>query len=343
MLESKISQYKNYSVTDFVWDEHFIAWCKNRPEADPELWKNVLEMYPELEETIADARDFLLQVTIKDQLPSAEQLQKMWQRIENELPQDRPTGGLVRKLRGLQVAAIMLLTAGVGVFAYYTTPKDEKISTQYAEIKKLELPDHSAITLNANSAIRYAKEWDASKPREVWLTGEAYFEIAHLHKGPAPVKPGERFIVHTPGVDVEVLGTSFNVNSRNGAAQITLTSGSIELKFADKKLNKILMKPGDLVKYSKVSRKIEKQTANPVTASAWKEHRWEFDNTSLKEVLQLLKDNYGLEAKVEDPALWNKTLSGTISSDDTELLVKGLSVLLNIQIEQKGKTLLLKN
>jgi ferric-dicitrate binding protein FerR (iron transport regulator) len=341
-MESKISQYKNYSVTDFVWDDGFIAWCKNKPEADPELWKSVLKMYPEQEETIADAQRFLLQVTIKDQLPAAEQLQRMWQRIERELPEAKPAGW-VRMLGRLQSAAVVLLTVGVGVFAYHNSSTDETVSTQYAEIKKLELPDHSIITLNANSVIRYAKEWDASKPREVWLTGEAYFEIAHLHKGTAPVKPGEQFIVHASGVDVEVLGTSFNVNSRHEVAQVTLTSGSIELKFTDQKLNKILMKPGEVVKYSKVSQKLEKQAANPVTTSAWKEHRWEFDNTSLKEVLQLLKDDYGLEAKVEDPALWNKTLSGTISSDDTELLIKGLSVLLDIQIEQNGKTLLLKN
>jgi ferric-dicitrate binding protein FerR (iron transport regulator) len=243
----------------------------------------------------------------------------------------------------MQIAAVVLLTVGVGVLAYYTSSTEEKISTQYAEIKKLQLPDHSTITLNAHSVIRYDKKWDTSKPREVWLTGEAYFEVAHLHKGTAPVKPGERFIVHANGVDVEVLGTSFSINNRHEAAQIILTSGSIELKFTDKKINNILMKPGEMVKYTKASQKIEKQTAGPLTTSAWKEHRLEFDQTSLKEVLQLLKDDYGLEATVEDPELWNKTISGTISSDSTDLVIKGLSVLLDINIEQKNQTLILKH
>jgi ferric-dicitrate binding protein FerR (iron transport regulator) len=341
-MNSKISKYKDYSVQDFVLDVDFIAWCRQMPEADADLWLTVLAKYPKQGKNITDARKFLLRATIKDQLFTAEQKQRIWESIGRELGFAKPKS-IVRKFIWLRVAAVALLMIVAGVLAYYNYPRDKEETTQYAEIKHIELPDHSKITLNANSVIRYAQQWDIGKPREVWLTGEAYFEIAHLHKGTVPVKPGERFIVHASGVDVEVLGTSFNVNSRHEVAHVTLTSGSIELKFADRKLNKILMKPGDLIKYSKAAQKIEKQTTNPLTASAWTEHRWEFDNTSLKEVLQLLKDNYGLEAKVEDSALWNKTISGTISSDDMEILVKGLSVLLNITIEQKGKTLLLKN
>ncbi|MES2005903.1 MAG: FecR domain-containing protein [Bacteroidota bacterium] len=339
-MKSIISTYKNYSVTDFTWDEDFIHYCKNNDEADLAFWLKVLEAYPEQEKNMADAKDFILHVKTKDELPSQAQLQNIWQSIQPVLPVQAPTGKL-RSLGWLRVAAVLLLMATGGMIAYTIFSRKETITTQYAETRQVELPDHSRITLNANSTIAYNKKWVGTEPREVWLTGEAYFEVNHLHTGNAPVKPGERFIVHANGVDVEVLGTSFNVHNRHDAARITLTSGSIELKFADKKLANILMKPGEMINYSKGLQNVEKKAVNPLLAKAWKEHRLVFDNTSLKEVIQLLKDNYGMEANVANPELWNKKISGTISSDNPDIVIKGLSALLDINIEKTDKTLLL--
>jgi transmembrane sensor len=340
-MESMIARYKDYSVNDFVWDEQFVAWCKNMPGADSALWKTVLETYPELGGDITSAKDFLAHVSIVDHELSAGQAQNIWQGIERELQISRPVVR-VRALGWLRVAAVLLLVAGASLITYYATSGKEEVQTQYAEIKQLELPDGSKVALNANSVISYSKEWDTSKPREVWLNGEAFFDVSHLHKGNVPVRPGQRFIVHANGVDVEVLGTSFNINNRHGAAKIMLSSGSIELKFTDKKMANILMKPGEVVNYAEGAKKIEKRVADVAKASAWKEHRWEFENAPLKDVLQLLKDNYGLETVVEDSALWQKTISGTISSDNKDIVIRGLSVLLDTEIEQKDKSLLLK-
>ncbi len=339
-MKSIISTYKNYSVNDFVWDEDFVHYCKNNDAADLLFWQKVLEAYPEQEKNIAEARNFILNVKAKDELPSSAQLQNIWHGIQPVLPVQKPVGR-VRRLGWLRVAAVLLLMATGGAIGYTIYLRKDKISTQYAETRQVELPDHSKITLNANSTLTYNKKWTGTEPREVWLTGEAYFEVNHLHSGNAPVKPGERFIVHANGVDVEVLGTSFNVNNRHDAARIVLTSGSIELKFADKQLANILMKPGEMINYSKDLQHIERRTVNPLSANAWKEHRLEFDNASLKEVLQLLKDNYGLEANVESPELWSKKISGTISSDNLDIVIKGLSALLDINIDKKDKTLLL--
>jgi transmembrane sensor len=340
-MESMIARYKDYSVNDFVWDEQFVAWCKNMPGADNALWKMVLETYPEQKPNITSAKEFLVHVSIVDHQLSAAQLQTIWQGIESELHLAKPVAR-VKSLSWLRVAAIFLVVAGAALLLYDRYPAAEKVQTQYAEIKQLELPDHSKVTLNANSEIRYSGEWDTTRPREVWLNGEAFFDVSHLHKGNAPVRPGDRFIVHANGVDVEVLGTSFNINNRHGAAQVILSSGSIELKFADKKMANILMKPGEIVNYTEGSEKIEKRVADLAKAGAWKEHRWEFENAPLKDVLQLLKDNYGLETFVEDTALWHKTISGTISSDNKDIVIRGLSVLLDTKIEQKDKSLLLK-
>ncbi|MES2332023.1 MAG: FecR domain-containing protein [Bacteroidota bacterium] len=339
-MKSGINRYKNYSVSDFVWDEDFVRCCKNNTGAGLAFWNELLEAYPEQERNMKDARDFILHAKIKEEQPSPMQLENIWQRLQSA-PQVYKPVAKVRKLGWLKVAAVLLLIAGAGAIAYNVYLRKETISTQYAETRQVELPDHSRITLNANSTVAYNKKWNGTEPREIWLTGEAYLDVNHLHTGTAPVKPGERFIVHANGVDVEVLGTSFNIYNRHGASRIVLNSGSIELKFADKKLANVLMKPGEMVNYSKDVQSVEKRTVNPLLAKAWKEHRLEFDNASLKEVLELLKDNYGLEADVANVELWNKKISGTISSDSLDIIVKALSVLLDIHIEKKGNTLLL--
>jgi ferric-dicitrate binding protein FerR (iron transport regulator) len=341
-METRLDKYKNYAVEDFLLDEAFVAWCKNWPGADPALWSQVISVHPELTDSMVDAREFLLRSQVKDEFPSAEQVNKMWQDITGEL-QERKPRGVVRKLKWLRVAAIVFLVAGAGTFGWLAYTKETKVNTAYAEMKKLELPDHSKVTLNANSEIRYSDKWNTSKPREVWLTGEAYFDVNHLHKGAAPVTPGEQFVVHANGVDVVVLGTSFNINNRHDETQITLTTGSIELRFANDKLPAMIMKPGEIVKYANDSLIIAREEDKSSAASAWKDHRWEFDNSSLKDVLQLLKDNFGLDAKVEDEKLWDKKISGAISSDNKEILLNGLSMLLDIKIEQKEGVLILKH
>lgn len=340
-MESRIDTYKDYSVRDFLLDDAFVAWCRNSSEADDAFWLEVIRVYPQQAINMNDAREFLSHSTAKDELPSAEQIQRMWSNINSELISKKPKG-LVKTLSWLRIAAIVLLVVGAGTLTWLAYSKQKKINTLYAEVKQLELPDHSKITLNANSEIRYAQKWNTTKPREVWLTGEAYFEVNHLHKGAEPVKPGERFIVHANGVDIEVLGTTFNVNNRHDVSKIALTSGSIELKFEDDKYPAMIMKPGDVVRYAKDSLTVESEDAKSAAATSWKEHRWEFDNASLKDVLQLLKDNYGLDAQVEDEKLWSKKISGAISSDNKEILLNGLSVLLDIKIEQKEGTLILK-
>jgi ferric-dicitrate binding protein FerR (iron transport regulator) len=339
MKKVTIDKYKDYSVKEFVLDVDFIAWSKGLPDANENFWEEFLEKYPARKSTVATAKSFIQHVSIKEDMPSQEQLKRMWQHIQQSTSSRK---SIIRRLSLLKAAAIFIVLIGAATVAYLTLQKEKNISTKYAEVKSIELPDHSKITLNANSSIHYAKHWDANKPREVWLTGEAFFEVNHLNKKGTAIQPGERFIVHANDVDVEVLGTTFNVNNRHEIAKVVLASGSIQLKFEDRALQNILMKPGDFVQYTKASHNVSKQTSNPLNVIAWKDKHWAFDNTSFKEILQLLKDDYGFDSEVHDDVLWTQITSGNISSDNEELVLRGLETLLGVKIEQQGKKLIFK-
>jgi transmembrane sensor len=67
-MEPQVSKYKNYPIQDFLWDEDFIAWCENKPGADPAFWLQVQEAYPEQAGYIIDARNFLLQASVWEKI-----------------------------------------------------------------------------------------------------------------------------------------------------------------------------------------------------------------------------------------------------------------------------------
>ncbi|MFL9485678.1 FecR family protein [Chitinophagaceae bacterium LWZ2-11] len=338
-MKKSLHYYKSYSVQAFILDADFIAWCKQLPDTDNVYWENFLREYPNQAGKVAEAKSFLQQVHIKDENPTPEQLQRMWNKIQSANAKSKAS---ILHITWMRVAAILILIASAGIVTYYALNRKVTASTEYAEIKTIELSDHSKITLNANSSVEYAKTWDNNHPREVWLKGEAYFEVNHLHKDGTALQPGERFIVHANGMDIEVLGTTFNVLNRHDVANVVLNSGSIQLQFDNKNIEKILLKPGDFVQYAAGSDKPVKKRALPTVVSAWKDKRLAFDNTPFRDVLQMLKDDYGLETVVENQKLLDQPVSGNISSDNEDLVLKGLETLLDIRIERQGNKLIFK-
>src|SRR5690625_3344848 len=181
--------------------------------------------------------------------------------------------------------------------------------TGFGEKLNIELDDGSRITLNANSVLRWAEDWEKNKDRQVVLEGEAFFEVKRQH--------GIPFTVMTDDVAVEVLGTSFNVDSRESSTRVYLDEGKINLKLKEiiaepaqeelvkrEKSNEILLQPGEQIKYSAREKKVEKSEGlSMITAAAWKLDVLNFKNMQFHEVLDLLRDIYGQSFECTDGTL----------------------------------------
>jgi ferric-dicitrate binding protein FerR (iron transport regulator) len=180
---------------------------------------------------------------------------------------------------------------GVTNIAYNTleTPRGR----QYSVV----LPDGTKIWLNAASSIKYPTSFTALKERKVFLTGEAYFEVAKDKKHP--------FKVITSTQEVRVLGTHFNVNSYadEQAVNTNLFEGSV-------KINEFtILKPGqqaNLYRSGKVS--VSPGSANAI---AWKDGKFSFDDTSMEEILKQLSRWYDVEI-VYPNGIPQETFSGYI-------------------------------
>ena len=207
-------------------------------------------------------------------------------------------------------------------------------STVYGEIATIILPDNSTVVLNGNSEIRYAPGLGQGA-REVWIEGEAFFSVKHTHDN-------RKFVVHSSEeLDVEVLGTEFNVYDRPDAVRVVLNSGKVKLNIrnGNEEPRQIDMRPGELVELHE-DLKYEKRDVNPELYTSWINGKVVLDNTSFREIVVLLEETYGLSVTVPDTTLYNERFSGTVPSENVEALLKALALSFNLSIQENGNNVI---
>ena len=234
----------------------------------------------------------------------------------------------------LRGAAAVALLGLVGALAWWHAASDEETvdyATAYGETRTVVLPDGSEVMLNANSRVRYQAPTARRPRREVWLEGEAFFKVMHLDQ-PTPVP----FLVHTPDLQVQVLGTEFNVNTRRGRTQVVLNKGSVALQLPSDETT--ALQPGELAEFAAPEAQLHKATVDPERFTAWRDRRLKFDDTPLSEVALVLEENYGVRVVFDSPDLRDERVTGEISAQKIDTILKALSTLFSIAVERSGNT-----
>lgn len=212
--------------------------------------------------------------------------------------------------------------------------------TGFGEKLDIELDDGSQVTLNANSVLRWTEDWQDNKGRQVVLEGEAFFEVKR--------QDGIPFTVVTDDVAVEVLGTSFNVDSRESSTRVYLDEGKVNLKLKEiiadpaqegsaemKKNNEILLQPGEQVKYSAREKRVEKSEGlSMITGAAWKLDVLNFKNMQFHEVLDLLRDTYGQSFECSDGKLLSTPMYLGVPYSNWDAVRQALELSLNVKFEK---------
>lgn len=141
------------------------------------------------------------------------------------------------RVRWMAAAAslALLISAGATYYIYQRGSMMQKVTAK-GQKSTFIMEDGTRVTLNADSKLAYSEDF-ATKNREVYLTGEAFFDV-HAD----PQKP---FIIHTSKMDIKVLGTAFNVKSYpdEASSEATLIKGAIEVTVTDNPSEKIILKP----------------------------------------------------------------------------------------------------
>lgn len=212
------------------------------------------------------------------------------------------TNGNVAKEGG--VAVINL----AGQLSYESAAGDQPTAIGYHTVAtprggqyQLVLSDGTRVWLNAASSLRFPTAFAGNK-RIVELTGEGYFEVAHKRNMPFHVKVGE--------MDVQVLGTHFNINSYadEGAIRTTLLEGSVKVTVPNTQLTPgryreadiRILKPGEQAIHSSGSRLKVDHKADLESAMAWKNGRFSFQNADLETIMRQMARWYDVEVVYEE-------------------------------------------
>ncbi|GAB3695239.1 FecR family protein [Spirosoma flavus] len=240
---------------------------------------------------------------------------------------------LVSHFRWLVAAAILLCLLG-GLYASQTYWLYRTIETAYGETRPVTLSDGSQVTLNAHSTLRVPRFGFGEKTRTVWLTGEAAFTVQHT-------LTNQRFVVHTNrGVDVVVLGTEFNVSDRPGGTKVVLSKGAIQLNYTGKTkaVRQLRLKPGDAVSVDSAGLLRQSHTTQPEISTAWREHRFVFNHTTVREIAELLRDTYNLRVVLKNKDLASRTVTGSFEARNADEFLQVVAELLEINYKQKENT-----
>ncbi len=207
--------------------------------------------------------------------------------------------------------------------------------TAYGELRTVILDDNSQVELNANSVLRVPR-WDfGSGNRNVFLEGEAEFAVRHTFDN-------KRFIVHALNQsEVMVLGTEFVVYSRQQGTKVVLNKGKVQLTTTSHR-QPLVMQPGDKANILQNGEiELEKLTAVQLENHiAWKDHRFVFENTNLRQITLKIKEVFGIQVLIQDSLLAQRELTGSFKAQNIDELLLIISETLSIDIARQDDQLL---
>jgi len=334
--------YTGFSSADLICDEYFQNWIIQPDKETNDFWNNWLLQHPEKSETVEEARSFLLNIEFKEHFPSEEQAQNSLAstlsilRIGERQPVKKPAIRIsipgLKKI--IKIAAIFIILASAGSVFYYTYwAAKNTIYTKYGETKNVLLPDGSLVILNAHSTISYSRHKRKGLRMQIWLDGEAFFDIKH---------GSEPFIVSTYDLNINVLGTSFDVKKRAYGTEAILKTGKIVIEFKNGHYSPVTMLPGQMVAYENRHHPVLR-SVEPAMYTTWIDKKLILRESSVNEIAQYIQDYFGYKVIMEDTTIGSRKMEGVLLLDDLKDLLFVLSNTLNIEIEKQENTLLFKS
>ncbi|MCL6219953.1 FecR family protein [Zunongwangia pacifica] len=212
------------------------------------------------------------------------------------------------------------------------------IRVPYGKTFQVALSDGSIVHLNSGSSLTYPINFSESRERKVELQGEAFFDIAHDIQKP--------FIVKTNELNVQVLGTKFNINAyqENTDIAVALLEGAV--KMYDQKDNtgkyaKILS-PGFVGNYNRADSAIQTEEANVQHFVAWRFDNLVYRNVEVKDLLTKLERHFNIQIDNEYKEMESKTLNANFGDQPIEEVMKYLSEIYGFKYTINNKRVTIK-
>ncbi|QHV94306.1 FecR family protein [Spirosoma endbachense] len=321
-----MKQYKDYEVEDFLLDDEFAQWVRDGSAITGTRWDELLTTYPEKKADLEEARAYLVQVQTGSSLSDTELTQEIQRILASTTPVvEVPVRYLNSRATWWQVAAAVVLLAGVSwgiwqglkptpTYAYEQVIESSnlpltEVNNSQNKAQPVTLPDGSRITLAGHSRLSYARDMTKRSEREVFLTGEAFFEVTK--------NPRQPFLVYADGLTTRVVGTSFTIRTGSKQVSVLVRTGRVavypmhESGSAQHSESHLMLTPNQQATYLTEANQLTPTiVADPhALQSESQPVSFNFDNTPISEVFARLEKAYGLTIQYDKVTMQNCQLT----------------------------------
>lgn len=268
--------------------------------------------------------------------------QQMWQNIVAQTDLATPEAGPMlafRRSSWRRIAATVIGLAGLGLIGWMLFVRNQPAAMAMQVIRNpegkqttLSLPDGSTVYLNAASVLEIPEKFQGAT-REVKLTGEAFFEIAK--------NPDRPFIVRSGNIATTVLGTSFNIRAYPDEPTVTVAVATGHVGVSDS-TTMVRLLPDEQAVYTRANRSMEKQTGiNAISASAWTKGLLVFEDAPLAEIVRVLNRKYGVQIRLDNPALAKCALNASFGNEPLEKVLEKICAYIDARHERSDNEIII--
>lgn len=263
--------------------------------------------------------------------------QANYNHLMNQINEDIPTVDISRSwtINFRQIAAIIILVISVSVSSFYiykdiASPSDTSFCYEtlspIGSQTKIVLPDSTVVWLNSGSSLKYDQSF-GKKTREVALAGEGYFVVSK--------DKTKQFTVHTGVLDINDIGTTFNVKAYQSDKDITvnLIEGIVNITLPDNKDTGALeMKPNEKIVFDKATNKIDYSQTDASRSALWTTGKLCFVDATIEQISKDLERKYDLKINISNDKIKKELFSGSLNLN---LSLK--EILMYIDVDKKFK------
>ena len=301
----------------------------------------LLKVTPEYQERYKILDKFWRQEVYSDQSTDTDEaLKKVLNRI-NETDQSLPTKTFsLSVFYKLAAAAIVIISIGIGVYVY----QSDREPAHIAMVEKhngigtrsmTTLPDGTRVWLNAESKISYPEIFEGNK-REVHLTGEAFFNVAHNAEKP--------FYIHLNKASIRVIGTSFNVKAYSNEENIQTSVVSGKVAFVSKRgdvKDSVFLVKNTKVTYELASGDLRTETTNTLDDREWINGKLIYKSETLESITRQLERNFGKKVIIKDAKVGQYRFTGTFDESSLDEIMNYLTMTRPFKYTITEKTLVI--
>ncbi|WP_114939502.1 FecR domain-containing protein [Mucilaginibacter endophyticus] len=262
---------------------------------------------------------------------------RLQKRLNNTTPNVEARSAQVRKMKpswwiGIAASLLLICTVAWLTISHYYDNRNiafVKINSE-AKTRTQTLPDGSVVTLNSHSTLIYPEKFTGTI-RPVTMLGEAFFKVT-----PDKTKP---FIIKVNGVTVRVVGTSFNVKSRDDKTQVIVETGIVNVSEKSRNVN---LNPGEKVLVTKKDGLLAKESIKGRLYNYYATHELVCDETPLHELVGSLNEIYGSHIVIGNKAINNLPITTVFKDQSLDETLLVISETFKIKVERGKKGIVLK-